>query len=187
MTTVAEISASLVGVLGVVLGIFVAEWIRRRNRIEAYSSKVFERRLKIYQELYNRIQAAQQIAEDVIENQTYTREQRHDLISSIVLPLATFCDENGFYLDEEITVHCVGMWMGVEAILHLPSLEKKERVTRLRHSVVDAKTMIRRASGMEEIEYVFRSMMKPLDPSALIEYYRELRKLKAEKQRGMGG
>jgi hypothetical protein len=42
---------ALIGLLGVLVGLFVNEHFRKTNRIENYSSTVFEKRLKIYEEL----------------------------------------------------------------------------------------------------------------------------------------
>jgi xanthosine utilization system XapX-like protein len=41
---------ALIGLLGVLVGISINEWLRKRNRIETYAARVFDKRLEIYEE-----------------------------------------------------------------------------------------------------------------------------------------
>jgi xanthosine utilization system XapX-like protein len=96
---------ALIGLLGVLVGISINEWLRRRNRIETYAARVFDKRLEIYEELYQRVSAAQEIANDVIENDGYSHDDRHAMVSAGVHSIAGGCDEHDdMYINEEITV-----------------------------------------------------------------------------------
>jgi len=67
---------ALIGLMGVLVGVFLDEYFRRRSRIEIYSKGVFERRLSVYEELYKKMESAFLIASDIIEKPNYTQEER---------------------------------------------------------------------------------------------------------------
>src|SRR5208337_3985962 len=107
---------ALIGLFGVLLGMGLNELLRRRNRIETYSSIVFDKRLALYEELMSRLQAAYKVATDVMENEEYSEEQRQELVSAAILDIAAFSDENELYIDSDLAAHCVATFMGAEDI-----------------------------------------------------------------------
>ena len=86
--------SALIGLLGVFIGIFITEYLRRRNRIENYSHLIFEKRLKIYENLYNKINAISSDSTDIIENPEYSKDERLNKWSPVVLDLAEYLDQN---------------------------------------------------------------------------------------------
>jgi hypothetical protein len=176
------IEAALIGLVGVLLGILLNEMLRRRNRIEGYAARVFDKRLEIYEGLYERIGVAGDMATDVIENPDYSPEQRHEIVSAAIHGIATWCDSNDMYVNEELTVHCVPLLMGVENIYAMADAkEKEDRVKRYREDFRNAKKMIRKEAGIEDIERMFSGIVKPKRSSAIIDHYRiQKKKLKAK-------
>ena len=110
---------ALIGVLGVLIGILVNEVIRRRRRIEDYSTRIFEKRLQVYEELYSRLHECYEAGNNVLSGD-HSAEERHEIMATLVFPLMEFMDKNSLYLNDEITVHCGGMWMSVDEI---PSIQ----------------------------------------------------------------
>ena len=176
------IEAALIGLIGVLLGILLNEILRRKNRIEGYAARAFDKRLEIYEGLYERIGVAGEMAMDVIENSEYSTEQRHEIVSTAIHAIATWCDTNDMYINEELTVHCVPLLMGVEDIYGMADTkEKEDRTKQFREDFRSAKKMIRKEAGIEDIEGLFSSIVKPKRSSAIIDYYRsQKRKLKAK-------
>jgi hypothetical protein len=174
---------ALIGVLGVLVGIFVNELLRRNRRIEDYSTKIFEKRLQVYEELYSKLHECYEASGEALEG-NYSAEERHEMMADRVFPLLEFMDRNSLYLNDEITVHCGGMWMSVDEI---PSMEDGEertaQIEAFRTDFKDAKQMIEEESGLRQINKLFRSISKPKYSSRLIEYYRELQ---AERKKEQG-
>lgn len=169
--------AALIGLTGVLLGILLNELLRRKNRIEGYAARVFDKRLEVYEGLYERVSACSQVAADVIENADYSSEDRHAIVSAAIHEIAGWCDKHDMYINEEITVHCVPLLMGIEEVHDIPDVEKKEqRIRQFRESLVDAKRMIRKEAGIADIERVFTGITKPKHSSPVIEYYRTKKK-----------
>lgn len=171
------IEAALIGLVGVLLGILINEILRRKNRIEGYAARVFDKRLEIYEGLYERIGVAGEVAIDLIENPEYSSEQRHELVSTAIHAIATWCDTNDMYINEELTVHCVPLLMGVEDIYEIADAEEKDdRIKQFREDFRRAKKMIRKEAGIEDIERMFSSIVRPKRSSAIIDHYRSQKK-----------
>lgn len=161
---------ALVGLLGIVIGIFLNEIIRRRSRIESFAVQVFQRRLAVYEELYALVDRAQGFANKLFEDTDLDNKQRHAIWSAIVLEVAHFADANGLYLAEDVMLHCMMMLMGIEEI---PELEdEKTRSAAKREfalNVKAAREMIAQESGMTEVNKLLRKIARPTHESDLVE------------------
>lgn len=168
---------------GIILGVFLNELLRRRSRIESFSSTVFERRLGIYEELFKKIQAAYQIATDLIENPAYSKEQRHDIVSDAILDIASFCDENDLFIDSDLVAHCTALLMGVEVIFHMTDeAEKQKAIHDFRDEYANTKRIIAEDSGVQQVNALFKSIAKPKLSSPIIDRINELREEKREQE-----
>jgi len=65
--------SAIVGCLGLLLGVVLGEFFRRRRRIEVYAQKVFEKRLEIHEELHALMRAAYVVAVEVMERTNWIR------------------------------------------------------------------------------------------------------------------
>ncbi len=100
---------ALIGLVGVLLGIGLGEYFRRKSRLENYSTTVFGKRLGLYEQLFEKVSHYCAVATEVLENSRLTKEERHQLVSDAILEVAQFCDAHELYFEEEITVHCVSL------------------------------------------------------------------------------
>jgi hypothetical protein len=165
---------ALIGLLGVLLGIVLNEQLRRRNRIENYSTSVFDRRLDLYEELFRRVSKYSEVATEVIENDELTKEQRHELVSAALHEVAGFCDEHELYLNEELTVHCFPILAGVEEIHYIKDKDKRDlEIKGFRDNLLAAKRMIRKEAGIADLDKLYHSITKAKHSSPIIEYYRK--------------
>lgn len=179
---------SLIGLVGVILGVLLNEGIRRSRRIETFSPKLFEKRLKKYEQLMALLQAGYKVASDVMSNPAHPKEERHALISEAIHSIARFTDQEELYIDPELGTHCVATFMGAEDVLLIK--DPKERVEAeqdVREMYKEAKRMIREDSGIFEIEKLFRSIYKPRITSRVIDRIRYLRAHPEELNKGIGG
>ena len=105
------------------------------------------------------------------------------MVASRVFPLLEFMDRNSLYLNDEMTVHCGGMWMSVDEIPAIEDAEERAaQIKAFRTDFKDAKEMIEEESGLKRINKLFRSISKPKYSSRLIEHYRELQAERKNKQ-----
>lgn len=174
---------ALIGLVGIILGIILNEILRKRNRIENYSARIFDKRIEIYEELFHRVNTCLEIANKVIDKESLTKEERLNMISFGVHNIAGFCDDNEFYINEELTVHCIAFLMGVEDIYYIKdAAEKKKEVERFNKNFIRAKKMIRKEAGLANLDRLFKSIIKPKHSSEIIDYYRELKKKERKKK-----
>lgn len=173
---------ALIGLLGVLLGIILNETLRRRHRIENYSSLVFKKRLEIHEELFQRVGHCHEIAADLIKNEAYSKTERHEIVSNAILPIAKYCDENELYINEELSAHCIALLMGVEDIFCIGDEKtKKKEIDEFWKNFNNAKKMIRKEAGIADLDKLFMSITKSKLSSPVIDYIRSLRKKKGIK------
>lgn len=171
--------AAIIGLIGVVFGIFLSEFLRRKSRIELYSNAVFEKRLKAYEDLYKLIHESQDIAYELINNPEYTIEEFKTIWPSVILKLTNYCDENALYLNEEIQVHCITSLIGLEEISEKLDQDDKEKlIESFGNKTGNAKLMIKQEIGIPEIEKLYRKISKSKPQSDIIKYYQSLKKRK---------
>jgi hypothetical protein len=138
----------LLGMLGVIVGSVLNEYLRRRRRIEDYSSAIFAKRLEAYETLMSLIRDGSGKADEVINNAVLSFEERRALISSAVLSIAEHVDRNALYLDEQLKAHCVALFMGIEDIHDVPESEKQHHLEVYRKLRKEAYRMITEDSGI---------------------------------------
>lgn len=173
----ADVATGLVGVLGVLVGVAANEVLRRNNRIESYSARVFDKRLAIYEELLTKMVEGREVADDVMCNAEYSRDERHALISVTILDIAKFIDDNALYLDQDLGAHCVATFMGAEDVYDVESEVERDEMRRgIRAMDISAQRMIREDSGVAEINKLFKKLNKPSLSSPVIDRIRELKK-----------
>jgi len=169
--------SALIGLVGVLIGLLVGEYFRRKNRVEIYSHKIFERRLEIYEELMRLIQEAYSVATEVMNSHEFAAEERHQLVAAVIEPIAHYVDNNTLYIDEYLGAHVIAMFMGVEEIQSIQNkvtrdAQIKEFITLYRA----AKEMIVEESGVKEINNHFRLVSGSNPKSPIINYIKELQR-----------
>jgi hypothetical protein len=166
----------IIGMLGVILGSLLNEFLRRARRVEEYSSSIFTKRLEAYEVLMSLITDGSEKANEAIKSPDLTPEERHDLISVAVLSIAGHIDRNTLYIDEELGAHCVALFMGTEDIHDAAEPEKQHLLDRYYKTRKDAYRMIKEDSGVMQINKLFRSINRPRITGTVVEAIRELRR-----------
>jgi hypothetical protein len=167
--------AALIGLVGVLIGAFLGEYFRRRNRIEVYSQKIFERRLEVYEKFIQLLQHAYTIANRVMDDEALTADERHELISHAILPIAKYCDENVLYIDGYVGAHVAAIFMGAEDVQSISDdTERESAKSDFRSNYKSAKEMILKESGVQEINKHFRLVSRSEPDSPIIRRIKEL-------------
>lgn len=174
---------ALIGFVGLLMGMLLNEYFRRRNRVEVYSSKVFEKRLEVYEGLMATIRKAEAEINEVLDNESIPPTERHERAFEAGLRVAEYTDQHSLYLNDEIAVHCVAAFVGVGDILDMSKGKECEKhIGSFRGMIGDAKNMIRAESGMSAIDQTFRTVTKAKHSSPIIDYYRRKRREGAKKR-----
>jgi len=164
-------ASAAIGIVSLIIGALLNEFMRRSNRRELYAPKVFEKRLAAYEGLIEQIQHGSKVAARVIENNEFSQKQRLDLISVVVHGMAEFTDKHLLYLDEELTVQCMALFMGVENIYAAEEDGKQELLDHYRQMRKESLRMAVEDSGVAEINRLFKAINKPKIDGELIRYF----------------
>jgi len=168
---------ALIGIIGVLIGLFANEYFRRKSRIESYSAHIFDKRIKIYEELFEKMSDCSSIFADIFKDDIYSKEKRKEIVTKAILDIAQFCDKNAFYLDERISLQCMTLLVGVEEINDIQDQKIKEKeIKRVWKHSRDTKEMIREESGIAELDKLYRSITRAKHKGPIISYYDKLKK-----------
>jgi hypothetical protein len=136
---------------------------------------VFERRLKVHEELYALVDRSQDLANQLFDDEELDEESRHTIWSSMVREVARFADANGLYLNDEVMLHCMMMLIGTEEIPSIEDADEREAAKReFRVNARAAREMIAEESGMSEVNKVLRRIAKSGYKSELVESARQI-------------
>lgn len=172
--------SALIALISVLVGILCNEHFRRKNRIEYYSQKIFDNRLIVHEKLFHLLQQSYEIASELMSGETYSEEERKEIIGPVIHSICEFTDLNEFYLDKYLTVHVCTAFMGAEDIMgYADEAERESARMKVRSAYKTAKDMIISESGAAEVFKHFKSISKSKPDSAVIRYIKELEKNKA--------
>jgi hypothetical protein len=167
---------ALIGLIGVILGVILNEYFRRIRRTEQYSQSIFEKRLKAYEKLLELVNYGSDVSIDVIQCDDLTSKERHELISSVIMPIAEHVDRNALYIDEDLGPQCSAIFMGVEEIHDMTLNEKNQHLERYWNMLMETRRMIAEDSGVAKINRLFKSINQSKITGPFIERLRERRK-----------
>jgi len=123
------------------------------------------------------LQSGYGIACEVMENDKLSREERHELISEAIMPIASFVDKHGLYIDKYVAAHMTSAFMGAEDVLDEPDKNERESLVNvIRSSYKTAKEIVLAESGAEEINKHFRSISRSKPTSPVIDRIKYLEK-----------
>jgi hypothetical protein len=165
------------GVVGSVIGAAVNEILRRSNRIEGYSAKIFDKRLAAYEALFEHMHEGYDVASEVMSNLSFTPEERHEAISIVIHDIARFSDANELYLDDDLRAHCVATFMGAEDVLAVADeAEREAQRAKIRRMFSEARRMIREDSGVAGVDRLLKRVARPRLSGEFIDYLRTQRR-----------
>ena len=167
----------LIGLLGIIIGIVLNEYLRRTRRIEMYSTLIFKRRLNAYTKLYQILNESIPTINDILLNEDLTKEDRHSLASSVILRIADFFDKNALFIDDNLGAHCTALFMGSEDIYFIEDNEEKNKeIAKLINQYKSTKNMIIDDSGVSKVKKLFKKIQKTKLSSPTIDYLKKLKK-----------
>jgi hypothetical protein len=167
---------AIVGILGILIGILLNEYLRRKNRIENYSQKIFEKRFEVYEKLYEMVRKAYLAINDYIIEESLPFEERFNGAYDEGAKVIHYCTENQFYLSEELVVLIGSAIVNTSTIFESDD-EKviEEETVRFRLDIRDIQVMILKESGIYEINKHFKSIGKVKYKGQVIDFYKKLK------------
>lgn len=137
-------------------------------------NKLSTKRLEAYEKLFYEVHKATHIIEALFELEELVIEEKQAIAYAVGLGVAELTDKNIFYLDDEVTVHVVGSFVGIEDIFAIDDTEAhNSEIENFRKNIRNAYRMI---ESIRDTGRLAQSIKSPL-----LEYYRHLRKNQDEK------
>jgi hypothetical protein len=92
---------ALIGLVGVIVGLVLSEYFRRRARLESYSSVLFAKRLGAYEILDKKINALHDLAASLAKDAARPLVERQSSWDAAKEEFTNFCLENRLCLSPE--------------------------------------------------------------------------------------
>ena len=166
----------IIGLIGIIIGIVLTEFIRRTNRIESFNNQIFNERLKAFIDLYRLMQDTYVQVNEYIDNfNNYEHKIWNEIVSDTIFSIVRFTDENGFLISEQLKLQCCALYMGLEDI---DSKSKDSYISELQEQHKNTIIMIQNESGINQINKKIKDIIKHNHESPVIEYYNILKKKK---------
>jgi len=163
---------ALIGLVGVLIGILLTEYLRRQSRIEKYSSNVFDERLQVHDRLLRILYRSASLVRETAEDSNVDAEEAQTRVTAAALRLAKYCDSHPLFLNEEITVHCGAAFAGAHDIFESQGEERQRNLEDFNRRIRQATRMIVAESGIDELNKLFGSVTKAKHESDIIRYFR---------------
>jgi hypothetical protein len=168
---------SLISLASIIIGIFINEYFKRKNRESLYSEAIFSKKLEIYESLNEKMHNASELATEITENKELTKEKREQIWDEKAIDILTFMDKNDLYLNEDIAVHCMITLTGLKGIQNLNEEDQKEQMNRFYEGINTAKNLIREDTGLKRLNDFLNKVNRPSLKSGYIKAYKEIKKV----------
>ena len=83
---------------------------------ESQNINLFDNRIKVYERLFYEIKEVDSLIRELIDAEGMSTQEKKETAFYLGLQIAKFTDDNSFYLQNEITVQCIGTFVGVDDI-----------------------------------------------------------------------
>lgn len=169
----------LIGLAGILIGIFLNEYLRRRSRIEMYSRRMFEKRIDIYEGLMTKVRVAARVVAEALKDSELSDEERRVIAFEAGLTVMQYTDDHTLYLNDDIIVHCGATFVGTGDIFDKQEGRQRDKaIEAFRKEIRQSCDMIEKESGIGQLNKLFKSVTKATYTSPVIDYYRALKKKK---------
>ncbi|PPJ62265.1 hypothetical protein [Cuspidothrix issatschenkoi] len=144
--------------------------------IEGKSTKVvvsdhlFEKKIEAYQKLFYAVKKASSIIIDLFEIEELSNENKEAIAFKVGLEIAKLADSESFFLDDEVIVHTVGAFVGVEDIFAITdSVMRQYQINKFRKNIRNAYRMIESIRDTRKLD---RSIKSPI-----VDYFESLKEI----------
>ena len=173
-----QIIIAIIPALGVLAGVGLSEYFKRKDRESLFSEVIFKKKLKVYEELFYKLNKIGNKADEIVNDTSLSKKERHEIWSEIVLSFASFLDRNELYLNENIKLHAAISVVGVEEIPDMNEEEKKDHMRDFNQDIRKAMEMIKEEIGIKRLDRFFGKLNKSDLESRWTEYVNEIKKEK---------
>ena len=138
---------ALIGLCGVLVGILLSEYFRRRARSEAYSQALFEKRFAVYEALWKEINRLNDLAASLVNDKSRPAQERQQAWERATLEFYDFIADNALYISREVIAGTAFIHV-VDGMLKSPDSGVQEADARDYHDgLFNVREMIRAESG----------------------------------------
>lgn len=104
---------------------------------------LFESRVKVNEKLYNEVSEANSIINELINLSGISNKEKQDISYYVGLQVAQFSQDNGFYIQDEVGLQCVGTFVGVSDIFDSKKSIREKALEDYRRNIRASLTLLK--------------------------------------------
>ncbi|ANL87034.1 hypothetical protein [Rhizobium phaseoli] len=170
----ATLFTAVSGIISVLVSALIAEFIRRRNRADAYASIVFTKRIEAYEKFYNLLNQ-QVVSIHVFSGKLSAPAEVKEAVNAAVYDFINFSGNHAFFVNDDIAMAAVALNMGLEDYPSMSEADKKKYQDRYYKDRKNLLHMIKQDSGIAKINQIFKAAYDPKYHSEFIDMLNEKR------------
>jgi hypothetical protein len=140
--------SSIIGLLGVLLGVCISEYLRRQSRVEKLSETFFSKKIDVYENVSDQFQLLTQLFYKI----SPTEEKGKNLFDEFyikTLPFVDYLESKNLFIDENLSVHLILTLIKAGEFLEgINQIDEIDVVNEFKES----KLLIRKSLGVNQIE-----------------------------------
>jgi hypothetical protein len=156
--------------------IFPPAFFSNSNEVRSESNDLVKKRLEAYETLFYKIKKAAGIIQNLFESKDLSIEEKQGITYSVGLNVAELTEQYSFYLNDEVTIHVVGTFVGLPDIFGMD--EPKLRQNEINVFLKNIRNAYRMIASLRDTGKLDQSITSPL-----VDYFRFLRKEQDEQDR----
>lgn len=133
---------------------------------ENKNSNLYDKRIKVYEKLYYEIREVDSLIRELIDTKELSNNEKKEAAFYLGLQIAQFTDDNGFYLQNEIVVQCIGTFIGVDDIFCTENEKNKEYLDTYNSNIRASQELLKSVNS--------EGLIDTSRKTALMAYYSEL-------------
>lgn len=122
------------------------------------SDHLFNKKLEAYQKLFYAVKKASSIIVNLFETEELSNEIKQAIAFNVGLEIAELTDSESFFLDDEVIVHTVGAFVGLEDIFTIHnSVIRQDEINKFRKNIRNAYRMIESIRDTRKLDQSIKS------------------------------
>lgn len=134
----------------------------RKNK----NSNLYDKRIKVYEKLYYEIREVDSLIKVLIDTEEMSNNEKKEAAFYLGLQISQFTDDNGFYLQNEIVVQCIGTFVGVDDVFCSDIETRKESLDSYNSNIRASQELLKSVNS--------EGLIDTSRKTALMAYYSEL-------------
>jgi len=139
---------------------------------ENQNATLYTKRIKVNEMLYYEVREIDSLITELIELEEMSHKEKKDSAFYLGLQIAQFTDDNGFYLQDEISIQCICTFVGVGDIFNSDETINKENLEEYKKNIRASQRLLKSVDS--------KGIIDTSKKTPIMKYFSEMESKKAD-------